>query len=98
MLSPFSWPGDGSQRSSAGTDLWRRAGLRVARGYQYSVGVAVEPLYARAPAAARQDAQLYGLLALTDALRLGRPRGVKLTRHLLERQAVASALIPAIHA
>jgi hypothetical protein len=60
-------------------------------------GVAVEPLYPQAPAAAQQDAQLYGLLALTDALRLGRPREVKLARHLLEQQVVAPALIPAIH-
>jgi hypothetical protein len=36
-------------------------------------GVAVESLYLQAPAAAQQDAQLYGLLALTDALRLERP-------------------------
>ena len=37
-------------------------------------GYAVTPLYPRVPAAARADAQLYALLALLDALRVGRPR------------------------
>ncbi|GAB3638955.1 hypothetical protein GCM10027422_45460 [Hymenobacter arcticus] len=57
-------------------------------------GVAVEPLYAQAPAAAQQDAQLYGLLALTDALRLGRPQEVNLARQLLEQQIMADSLAP----
>ncbi|RZL15681.1 MAG: hypothetical protein EOO62_03360 [Hymenobacter sp.] len=60
-------------------------------------GVAVEPLYPQAPAAAQQDAELYNLLALTDALRLGRPREVKLARQLLE-QLIVSTLVPANHA
>lgn len=51
-------------------------------------GIAVEPLYPQAPAAAQQDNQLYGLLALTDALRLGRPREVKLARQLVEQQLI----------
>ena len=54
-------------------------------------GIAVEPLYPQAPAAARQDARLYELLALTDALRLGRPREVKLARQLLEQPILAPA-------
>lgn len=37
-------------------------------------GAAIEPLYAGAPAAARDDAQLYELLALVDALRLNAQR------------------------
>jgi len=37
-------------------------------------GTAVEPLYAGVPTAARRDARLHELLALVDALRLGRPR------------------------
>lgn len=37
-------------------------------------GVAVRPLYPRAPHAARKDEKLYSLLALVDALRLGRAR------------------------
>jgi DNA-binding Lrp family transcriptional regulator len=37
-------------------------------------GLAVEPLYRYVPDAARADAQLYGLLALVDAIRLGRAR------------------------
>jgi hypothetical protein len=60
-------------------------------------GVAVEPLYPQAPAAAQQDSQLYGLLALTDALRLGRPREVKLARQLLEQQLTAASLAPVDH-
>ena len=37
-------------------------------------GVAVEPLYASVVKAARNDSALYDLLALVDALRLGRAR------------------------
>jgi len=61
-------------------------------------GVAVEPLYPQAPAAAAHDATLYALLALTDALRLGRPREVKLARQLLEQHLLAPALSPPIYA
>ncbi len=61
-------------------------------------GVAVEPLYPQAPAAAAQDATLYALLALTDALRLGRPREVKLARQLLEQQLLTPTLSTAVHA
>lgn len=60
-------------------------------------GIAVEPLYPQAPAAAQHDCQLYGLLALTDALRLGRPREVKLARQLLEQQLTATSLAPVAH-
>lgn len=61
-------------------------------------GVAVEPLYPQAPAAAAQDAALYNLLALTDALRLGRPREVKLARQLLEQQLLVPIFSPILHA
>lgn len=37
-------------------------------------GVAVEPLYGSVPGAARRDPKLYDLLALVDALRVGRAR------------------------
>jgi hypothetical protein len=37
-------------------------------------GAAVQPLYSSVPQAARRDAALYDLLALVDALRLGRAR------------------------
>jgi hypothetical protein len=37
-------------------------------------GLAVEPLYRFVPQAARADARLYGMLALVDAIRLGRAR------------------------
>lgn len=45
-------------------------------------GVAVRPLYASVPKAARRDPKLYALLALVDALRLGRAR----ERAIAERQ------------
>jgi hypothetical protein len=61
-------------------------------------GVAIEPLYRQAPAAAAHDADLYALLALIDALRLGRPREVKLARQLLEQQLLAPTPSPAFHA
>jgi DNA-binding Lrp family transcriptional regulator len=37
-------------------------------------GAAVQPLYPSVPGAARRDPELYRLLALTDALRIGRAR------------------------
>nr|GFD55912.1 hypothetical protein [Tanacetum cinerariifolium] len=58
----------------------------------------IEPLYHQAPAAAQLDAQLYALLALTDALRLGRPREVKLARQLLEQQMASPTLSAQAHA
>jgi hypothetical protein len=61
-------------------------------------GVAVEPLYPQAPAATAQDASLYALLALTDALRLGRPREVKLARQLLEQHLLVPTFSVAAHA
>lgn len=47
-------------------------------------GEAIEPLYPTVPYAARRDARLYELLALTDALRVGRAREQKLAREELE--------------
>lgn len=47
-------------------------------------GNAIEPLYPRAPQAAKYDPKLYELLALTDALRVGRPRERKLAGDLLK--------------
>lgn len=37
-------------------------------------GVSVQPLYPSVPGAARRDPELYNLLALVDALRIGRAR------------------------
>jgi hypothetical protein len=37
-------------------------------------GVSVQPLYSSVPGAARRDPELYNLLALVDALRIGRAR------------------------
>lgn len=51
-------------------------------------GAAIDPLYTGVPAAARRDARLHELLALVDALRLGRPR---------ERIAASKLLTEYIH-
>ncbi|GAA3943826.1 hypothetical protein GCM10022406_28030 [Hymenobacter algoricola] len=49
-----------------------------------SWGCAIEPLYPRVLQAAKADARLYELLALADALRVGRPRERKLAGDLLK--------------
>lgn len=46
-------------------------------------GMSVEPLYKSVTYAVRQDQQLYALLALTDAIRLGQPRERKLAENQL---------------
>ncbi|HEX8425155.1 MAG TPA: hypothetical protein VF639_02570 [Hymenobacter sp.] len=46
-------------------------------------GQAIEPLYVNLPYAARQDKLLYALLALTDTLRVGRAREIKLAQEKL---------------
>ena len=49
-------------------------------------GQSVEPLYYSAPSAAREDPGLHQLLALVDAIRIGRAREVKLAEaQLTER-------------
>lgn len=60
-------------------------------------GAAIEPLYAGAPAAAREDARLYELLALVDALRLSRPRERRMATELLS-QALGVTSTPTVHA
>ena len=45
-------------------------------------GAAVDPLYGSVPGAARRDPELYTLLALVDALRIGRAR----ERNMAEKQ------------
>jgi hypothetical protein len=51
-------------------------------------GETLEPLYRTVPTAARNDPQLYELLALVDAIRIGRARERKLAeKHLKERLA-----------
>lgn len=49
-------------------------------------GQAIEPLYGTVPQACRQDAKLYELLALTDALRVGRAREILLAQTLLKER------------
>ncbi len=47
-------------------------------------GYAIEPLYSSVPAAAKSDSVLYELLALVDALRMGRARERKLAEEELK--------------
>ena len=47
-------------------------------------GQAIEPLYSTVPQACRQDVRLYDLLALTDALRVGRTREIAHAQTLLK--------------
>ena len=47
-------------------------------------GQALEPLYPSVPGAAEKDADLYELLALADALRIGRARERKLAEEQLQ--------------
>jgi hypothetical protein len=49
-------------------------------------GVAVEPLYRSVPVAAKNDPALYDLLALVDALRIGRARERKFAEQELDRR------------
>ena len=49
-------------------------------------GFSVEPLDKSAPEAARRDSRLYELLALVDAIRIGRPREYKLAADELSRR------------
>lgn len=54
-------------------------------------GQSVKPLYPSAVLAARRDPSLYDLLALVDALRLGRARERKLAAELLEKRLTENA-------
>jgi hypothetical protein len=56
-------------------------------------GIALEPLYKRAPKAALRDQVLYEFLALIDALRDGRARERKLAEEM-----IVDRLRPAVHA
>jgi DNA-binding Lrp family transcriptional regulator len=55
-------------------------------------GAAVEPLYASVPGAARRDPALYDLLALVDALRLGRARERNLAEKEISRRLNVHAI------
>jgi len=54
-------------------------------------GSAIEPLYPKLPQAAREDESLYELVALTDSLRVGRPREKKLAGELLTQRLLPSS-------
>jgi hypothetical protein len=49
-------------------------------------GQTLMPLYPKLPAAAREDARLYELLALVDALRIGQARERNVAARLLEER------------
>jgi len=52
-------------------------------------GEGLQPLYRSVPKAAQHDAGLYHLLALVDALRVGRARERRLAQELLEKELAA---------
>lgn len=60
-------------------------------------GTAIDPLYAGVPAAARRDGRLHELLALVDALRLGRPRERAVASKFLSEYLSFSGATPAGH-
>jgi len=49
-------------------------------------GQALKPLFKSVPDAARRDPELYDLLALVDAIRLGNPRESRIAQQLLEER------------
>jgi len=53
------------------------------------IGQSLKPLFKSVPDAARCDPELYDLLALVDAIRLGNPRESKLAQQLLEKKLKA---------
>lgn len=55
------------------------------------MGQAVEPLFKSVPQAARRDETLYAMLALVDAIRLGRERESSLAKTLLTQQLRGAA-------
>jgi len=50
------------------------------------IGQSLKPLFKSVPDAARRDPELYDLLALVDAIRLGNPRESKFAQQLLEKK------------
>lgn len=50
------------------------------------IGQSLKPLFKSVPDAARRDPELYDLLALVDAIRLGNPRESKVAQQLLEKK------------
>ena len=52
-------------------------------------GQAIEPLYRSVPIAAKNDEELYVLLSLIDAIRVGRVREQRLAQQELERRVAA---------
>lgn len=49
-------------------------------------GQAIEPLFISAPLAVRRDPEMYALLALVDAIRIGQPREANLASEMLKQR------------
>ncbi|MEJ1973089.1 MAG: hypothetical protein WDM96_11715 [Lacunisphaera sp.] len=64
----------GGARDGRQNQFFRSAPARLAGSEGRVQGAAVQPLYGSVPGAARRDPELYHLLALVDALRIGRAR------------------------
>lgn len=52
----------------------------------HSKGLAIEPLHKSVPFAVRKDPELYALLALVDAIRIGQPREANLAKEMLQKR------------
>lgn len=52
------------------------------------MGQSVEPLYRSVPKAVKQDPELYKLLALIDAIRIGNPREAKVATGLMKEELI----------
>lgn len=70
-----------SKLLSAGEDVWVWPD-----GYGKTKGLAIKPLHASVPKGAKIDVHLYELLALVDAVRLGRAREVSIATELLRER------------
>jgi len=51
-----------------------------------TIGLLLDPIYRSVPAAAQEDSRLYELLALLDALRVGRSRERQIAARLIEER------------
>lgn len=70
-----------SKLMSAGEDVWVWQD-----GYGKTKGLSIKPLHASVPKGAKIDTNLYELMALVDALRLGRAREVAIATELLKER------------
>lgn len=52
----------------------------------HNKGLAIEPIYKTVPHAVKKDPELYAMLALVDAIRVGQPREANLAKELLKQR------------